>query len=153
MDDDGEIPSTAAGFIGAAVALILVVIFMILIVILVKQCLALRSKRRAIRDRMDQEVTRTQAARRRRGSVTDAVPANFNWHHSIRVEGTPPPSYGEAEKLPTLDNGTAAIGENVTKKAAFRTGSTVPLISKEKAESDNDMCVFSAQYTQYARNS
>ena len=135
------LPNAAVAFIAAAVTLILVVIFMILIVILVRQCLALRAKRRALRERQQQEATRVQAAQRRRGSVTEAVPATFDWHHSIRVEGTPPPTYNEAEKLPPIENGSHNRKdrdmEPVSKKAS-RTNSTAPLISDSIDAGDHE---------------
>ncbi len=94
----------AAGFIGASVTLILVIVFMILMVILVRQCLQYLAKRNIIREQeLQQSQVRQQVQQRRRLSVTEPVPATFDWHHSIRVEGTPPPTYIEAEKLPTLE--------------------------------------------------
>ena len=94
----------AAGFIGASVTLVLVIIFMILMVILVRQCLQFMAKRNALREQMEQQQQARQQVRRRRLSITEPVPATFDWHHSIRVEGTPPPSYGEAETLPTFED-------------------------------------------------
>ena len=135
------LPNAAVAFIAAAVTLILVVIFMILIVILVRQCIALHAKRQALRERQQQEATRVQAAQRRRGSVTEAVPATFDWHHSIRVEGTPPPTYNEAEKLPPIENGSqnrkVQDMESVSKKAS-RTNSTAPLISDSSNADDHE---------------
>ena len=96
------VTNAAAGFIGASVTLVLVIVFMILLVVLVKQCLQYRAKRKALRERQAQQQQIIAQHQRRRGSVTEAVPATFDWHHSIRVEGTPPPSYGEAEKLPSI---------------------------------------------------
>lgn len=95
----------AAGFIGASVTLILVIVFMILMVILVRQCLQYVAKRGAIREQtlMQQSQAERQVQQRRRLSVTEPVPATFDWHHSIRVEGTPPPTYIEAEELPALE--------------------------------------------------
>ncbi len=94
----------ATGFIGASVTLILVIIFMILMVILIRQCLQYMAKRNAIREQaLMQESQARQVQQRRRLSVTEPVPATFDWHHSIRVEGTPPPTYLEAEELPPLE--------------------------------------------------
>ena len=135
--NSGPLSGGAIGFIAAAVTLILVVIFVILIVILVRQCLALRAKRRALRERQQQEATRVQAAQRRRGSVTEAVPATFDWHHSIRVEGTPPPTYNEAEKLPPIENGSSNQKSQESKKAS-RTNSTTPLISDSSNADDHE---------------
>ena len=42
--------------------------------------------------------------------MTEAIPATFDWHHSIRIAGTPPPSYVEAKKLPTFED--TADGEH-----------------------------------------
>lgn len=97
--------NAAAGFIGASVTLVLVIIFMILMVILVRQCLAFISKRNAIRAQVEQQRQIREQIRQRRGSVTEPIPATFDWHHSIRIEGTPPPSYVEAKKLPTFEGG------------------------------------------------
>ena len=91
-----------AGFIGASVTLVLAVVFMILIVVLVRQCLQYRAKRKALRERQAQQQQTITQHQRRRGSVTEAVPATFDWHHPLRVEGSPPPSYGEAETLPSI---------------------------------------------------
>ncbi len=158
MDDQGEdgvLPNAAAAFIGAAVTLILVVVFMILIIILVRQCIALRAKRIALRERQEQEVQRAQAGRRRRGSVTEAVPATFDWHHSIRIEGTPPPTYIEAEKLPAIEDEVKMskpdVGEDMKPKKAMRKESTAPLMT---ATQSHDLSLetiqgFSSQYTEY----
>ncbi len=104
MEQPPLIGVEAAAFIGASVTLILVIVFMILMVILVRQCLQYLAKRNVIREQeLQQSQVRQQVQQRRRLSVTEPVPATFDWHHSIRVEGTPPPTYIEAEKLPTLE--------------------------------------------------
>ena len=95
----------AAGFIGASVTLVLVIIFMILMVILVRQCLAFLAKRNHLRAQMEQHQRQRENHQRRRGSITEPVPATFDWHHSIRIAGTPPPSYVEAKKLPSFEDG------------------------------------------------
>ena len=101
--------NAAAAFIGASVTLVLVIIFMILMVILVRQCLAFLAKRSAIRAQVQaQRQARAEFERQRRVSVTEPVPATFDWHHSIRIAGTPPPTYREAEKLPALVDGIVA---------------------------------------------
>lgn len=96
--------TTAAAFIGASVTLVLVIIFMILMVILVRQCLAFMAKRNALRAQVEEQMrVRQEMERRRRLSVTEPVRPTYDWHHSIRVEGTPPPSYREAKKLPSIE--------------------------------------------------
>lgn len=97
--------NAAAGFIGASVTLVLVIIFMILMVILVRQCLAFIAKRNSIRSQVENQRQIREQIRQRRGSVTEPIPATFDWHHSIRIAGTPPPSYGEAKNLPTFKDG------------------------------------------------
>ena len=100
--------NAAAAFIGASVTLVLVIIFMILMVILVRQCLAFLAKRNSLRAQTEQQLqARRQFERQRRGSVTEPVPATFDWHHSIRIAGTPPPSYTEAKGLPKFNDGAA----------------------------------------------
>ena len=100
--------NAAAAFIGASVTLVLVIIFMILMVILVRQCLAFLAKRNSLRAQTEQQLqARRQFERQRRGSVTEPVPATFDWHHSIRIAGTPPPSYTEAKGLPKFSDGAA----------------------------------------------
>ena len=95
--------TTAAAFIGASVTLVLVIIFMILMVILVRQCLAFVAKRNQIRQHLEQQrQVRAEIERQRRLSVSEPVNPTFDWHHSIRIAGTPPPSYHEAKKLPAL---------------------------------------------------
>lgn len=102
--------NATAAFIGASVTLFLVIVFMILMVILVRQCLAFLAKRNAIRAQTEQHLqARRQLERQRRGSVTEPVPATFDWHHSIRIAGTPPPSYTEAKGLPAFDDAVAAV--------------------------------------------
>ena len=103
--------TTAAAFIGASVTLVLVIIFMVLMVILVKQCLAFMAKRSAIRQQIEQHrQQRQEMERQRRLSVTEPVTPTFDWHHSIRIAGTPPPTYHEAKKLPALDDSTEVKG-------------------------------------------
>ncbi len=138
-----NIGKEAAGFIGASVTLILVIIFMILMVILVRQCLQYVAKRTAMREQaLMQQSQARQVQQRRRLSVTEPVPATFDWHHSIRVEGTPPPTYIEAEELPALEkvqkntmNKYDSIDEKVQKKLIKDTKITnsgmTPLISNE----------------------
>ena len=116
----------AAGFIGASVTLVLVIIFMILMVILVRQCLAFLAKRNHLRAQMEQHQRQREHHQRRRGSITEPVPATFDWHHSIRIAGTPPPSYIEAKKLPSFEDGVEG-GEKQEHKV---------VISKEKEEAD-----------------
>ncbi len=158
--ENGEdsLPNAAAAFIGAAVTLILVVVFMILIIILVRQCIALRAKRIALRERQEQELQRAQVGRRRRGSVTEAVPATFDWHHSIRIEGTPPPTYVEAEKLPPIEDEVKrstpnSVGEDMklVSKKSMRKESTAPLMATTKSHdlSLETIQGFSSQYTEY----
>ncbi len=160
MDNQGEddaLPNAAAAFIGAAVTLILVVVFLILIIILVKQCIALKAKRRAVRERQIQEVTRVANARRRRGSVTEAVPATFDWHHSIRIEGTPPPSYGEAEKLPPIKDGDKKPNPNAKEdkimlevvKLSESTSPLVPGVTERHEFSPDNNQGFSSQYSEF----
>lgn len=106
--------NATAAFIGASVTLFLVIVFMILMVILVRQCLAFLAKRNAIRVQTEQQLqARRQFERQRRGSITEPVPATFDWHHSIRIAGTPPPSYVEAKGLPAFD---ASVAPTTRKK-------------------------------------
>ncbi len=154
---DDALPNAAAAFIGAAVTLILVVVFMILIIILVRQCIALRAKRRAVRERQIQEIQRVAAGRRRRGSVTEAVPATFNWHHSIRIEGTPPPSYGEAEKLPSINDENKKPKPSNTDdsimlevvKSSESTSPLMPATAEQRELSPVNSEGFSSQYSEY----
>ena len=98
------VTNATAAFIGASVTLFLVIVFMILMVILVRQCLAFLAKRNSIRAQTEQQLqARRQFERQRRGSITEPVPATFDWHHSIRIAGTPPPSYTEAKGLPLFE--------------------------------------------------
>lgn len=108
--------TTAAAFIGASVTLVLVIIFMVLMVILVRQCLAFMAKRNAIRQQIEQHRQhRQEMERQRRLSVTEPVTPTFDWHHSIRIAGTPPPTYHEAKKLPAFDDSTEVKGNNEKK--------------------------------------
>ena len=110
--------NATAAFIGASVTLFLVIVFMILMVILVRQCLAFLAKRNAIRAQAEHQLqARRQFERQRRGSITEPVPATFDWHHSIRIAGTPPPSYHEAKGLPAFEEAVSP-----TKKKRGRRG-------------------------------
>lgn len=112
--DNQQLNSTAAAFIGASVTLVLVIIFMVLMVVLVRQCLAFMAKRATIRAQVEQQRRARERFERQRGSITEPVPATFDWHHSIRIAGTPPPTYREAQKLPSFENGI--VGEETRKK-------------------------------------
>lgn len=106
--DNQQLNSTAAAFIGASVTLVLVIIFMVLMVVLVRQCLAFMAKRATIRAQVEQQRRARERFERQRGSITEPVPATFDWHHSIRIAGTPPPTYREAQKLPSFEDGIVA---------------------------------------------
>ncbi len=109
--------TTAAAFIGASVTLVLVLIFMVLMVILVRQCLAFMAKRTALRQQTEQHRRqRADLERQRRLSVTEPVTPTFNWHHSIRIAGTPPPTYHEAKKLPTYEDENIEVKGSPEKK-------------------------------------
>ncbi len=118
------INNAAAAFIGASVTLVLVIVFMILMVVLVRQCLAFLAKRSAIRSQVEaQQRARAEFERQRRTSITEPVPATFDWHHSIRIAGTPPPSYREAKRLPPLNDGV--LPSKKTKKQSKEKGNGV----------------------------
>ena len=113
--------NAAAAFIGASVTLVLVIIFMILMVILVRQCLAFVAKRNSIRAQTEQQLrARAEFERQRRGSITEPVPATFDWHHPIRIAGTPPPTYHEAKGLPTFDDAVSKRKKRWGKKERDR---------------------------------
>ena len=115
---DNQLNSTAAAFIGASVTLVLVIIFMVLMVVLVRQCLAFMAKRATIRAQVEQQRRARERFERQRGSITEPVPATFDWHHSIRIAGTPPPTYREAQKLPSFEDGI--VTETRKKKKSER---------------------------------
>ena len=129
--------NAAAGFIGASVTLVLVIIFMILMVILVRQCLAFVSKRNAIRAQVEHQRQIREQIRQRRGSVTEPVPATFDWHHSIRIAGTPPPSYGEAKTLPAFEEGSQESGKDKEKRKDVEAGAVEPEDTKFSAVQAN----------------
>lgn len=109
--------TTAAAFIGASVTLVLIIIFMILVVILVRQCLAFVAKRNDIRRQLEQQrAQRAEMERQRRLSISEPVNPTFDWHHSIRIAGTPPPSYHEAKTLPPLEPECNSTLQNKDKK-------------------------------------
>ena len=117
--------NAAAGFIGASVTLVLVIIFMILMVILVRQCLAFIAKRNAIRHQLEHQRQVREQIRQRRGSVSEPIPATFDWHHDIRIEGTPPPSYVEAKDLPPIEGGEEEGDSNNKEKTATKSNGNV----------------------------
>jgi len=114
--------NAAAGFIGASVTLVLVIIFMILMVILVRQCLAFIAKKNAIRHQLEHQRQVREQIRQRRGSVSEPIPATFDWHHDIRIEGTPPPSYVEAKDLPPIEGAEEEDNSNREKTATKSNG-------------------------------
>lgn len=134
----------AAGFIGASVTLVLVIIFMILMVILVRQCLAFLAKRNHLRAQMEQHQRQRENQQRRRGSITEPVPATFDWHHSIRIAGTPPPSYVEAKKLPSFEDGIEG-GEKQEHKVTISKENEVAEEKKIAAEEEEDVAASGEQ--------
>lgn len=111
--------TTAAAFIGASVTLVLIIIFMILMVILVRQCLAFMAKRNDIRRQIEQHrQQRAEMDRQRRLSISEPVDPTFDWHHSIRIAGTPPPSYREAKKLPPIVDSSTCVADNKEKQGS-----------------------------------
>ena len=112
--------TTAAAFIGASVTLVLIIIFLILMVILVRQCIAFMAKRNAIRQQLEQHrQQRAEIERQRRLSISEPVNPTFDWHHSIRIAGTPPPSYGEAKKLPSLEPEVDSLSDTKKDENAY----------------------------------
>ncbi len=103
-------PLTDLAFITASAVVAIAVLIIIVICTLM---LARSIIRDASRRKSEHEQARAEATARilqqqrypqtRRGITEPPVPANFNWHHSIRVDGSLPPSYTEAEKLPPLE--------------------------------------------------
>ena len=124
--------TTVAAFIGASVTLILVIIFMILMVILVRQCLSFMAKRNAIREQMERHRrAREELERQRRASISEPVNPTFDWHHSIRVAGTPPPSYREAKELP-------AIGQEAKEQDKLTSSDGIVILATDKAGLDEE---------------
>ena len=118
-----------AAVIGVSVALILVIVLMILVVVLVRQCYGLLSKRAgAVRQQ-------------RKMSVTEPVKPTFNWHHSIRISGTPPPTYVEAKDLPPLENCIAKMGlsailsANRIEKSSSHSGTCTDVLTRQDTDS------------------
>lgn len=137
--------NATAAFIGASVTLFLVIVFMILMVILVRQCLAFLAKRNAIRAQTEQQLqARRQFERQRRGSITEPVPATFDWHHSIRIAGTPPPSYTEAKGLPSFEEAVAAgkkkrgRRERAREREGEPTDSSEVIVTRNRCVSEGD---------------
>lgn len=135
--------NATAAFIGASVTLFLVIVFMILMVILVRQCLAFLAKRNAIRSQTEQQLqARRQFERQRRGSITEPVPATFDWHHSIRIAGTPPPSYTEAKGLPSFEDAVAAgkkkRGRREREREQEQTDSSEVIVTRNRCVSEGD---------------
>uniref|UniRef100_A0A1X7UJR2 Uncharacterized protein n=1 Tax=Amphimedon queenslandica TaxID=400682 RepID=A0A1X7UJR2_AMPQE len=132
--------TTAAAFIGASVTLVLIIIFMILMVILIRQCLAFMAKRNSIRQQIEQHrQQRAEMERQRRLSISEPVDPTFDWHHSIRIAGTPPPSYREAKKLPPLAD--ASSQQSIDKLGCDHASDISITMTEEKVgtETDNRM--------------
>lgn len=100
--------------------------------------------------------------RQRRLSISEPVDPTFDWHHAIRIAGTPPPSYREAKKLPPLEDSTSQqsiekrdhsgsdisitmTDEKVGKEADNRTESASEVaIAVEQSTSTNDANIISS---------
>ena len=95
-----NINNTSAAFIGAAVTLVLAILFFIFLAIMIKLCLKYLYQKRMLEARR----VEAQARRQQQRQVPPEVPVNptFDWHHSIRIAGSPPPTYTEAKELPTV---------------------------------------------------
>ena len=130
-------PSETA-FITASVVIATTVVIVIVVPVIILLRATIKDRRNAERERREQEARRIlqrQTRRQRsRPSVTEPVPATFDWHHSIHVEGSLPPSYADAEKLPPMSSHQKQRwsdgGEN-------RTDSRAPLINRD-SEKDVD---------------
>ncbi len=66
-----------------------------------KECREFVATRNVI-EQLVEEQRVEELIRQRRLSVTEPVAPTYDSHHSIRIEGTPPPTYHEAKKLPTF---------------------------------------------------
>lgn len=105
--------NTSAAFIGAAVTLILAILFFIFLAIMIKLCLKYLYQRRMIQARRAEAQARRQQARQQPPEAP--VPPTFDWHHSIRIAGDPPPGYEEAKSLPNVsgnEEDVVSIGKN-----------------------------------------
>jgi hypothetical protein len=92
--------NTSAAFIGAAVTLILAILFFIFLAIMIKLCLKYLYQRRMIQAQRAEVQARRQQARQQPPEAP--VPPTFDWHHSIKIQGSPPPTYEEAKDLPSI---------------------------------------------------
>ena len=93
--------NTSAAFIGAAVTLILAILFFIFLAIMIKLCLKYLYQRRMIQAQRAEVQARRQQARQQPPEAP--VPPTFDWHHSIKIAGSPPPTYEEAKELPSVE--------------------------------------------------
>ncbi len=118
------------------IATTVVIVIAIPVILLLRGII--RDRRKAKRERREQEEARAQATQRilqhqtgrqrSRPSVTEPVPATFDWHHSIHVEGSLPPSYAAAEKLPPMSSDQK---QRWSDRGENRTDSRAPLINRD----------------------
>ena len=130
--------NTSAAFIGAAVTLILAILFFIFLAIMIKLCLKYLYQRRLIQARRAEAQARRQQARQQPPEAP--VAPTFDWHHSIRIAGEPPPDYEEAKDLPNVSgNEEDVVSIGKTKEIDIKDvdSDDVDNKSEKVAEEDN----------------
>lgn len=129
--------NTSAAFIGAAVTLILAILFFIFLAIMIKLCLKYLYQRRMIQSRRVEAQARRQHARQQPPEAP--VAPTFDWHHSIRIAGEAPPGYEEAKSLPNVsgnDEDVVSIGK--TKEIELTDVGNVDVDNKSEREAEED---------------
>ena len=70
--------------------------------------------------------------------MTEPVPATFDWHHSIRVAGTPPPTYKEARQLPAFEDGLVLANKERRRTEGEDRDSESSSVSDNEAHEETD---------------
>ena len=129
--------NTSAAFIGAAVTLILAILFFIFLAIMIKLCLKYLHQRRMIQARRAEAQARRQHARQQPPEAP--VAPTFDWHHSIRIAGEPPPDYEEAKSLPNVSaNEEDVVSIGKTKEIDIKDVDSVDADGKSEKGAEED---------------
>lgn len=132
--DSPTVPTDIAFIAGAAVVAFVVAVVILTAILMLARSIIRDKRKAAMRQREQETIARAterilqqgQRAPETQRISEPPVPANFNWHHSIRIDGSLPPSYADAAKLPPLNKTTVKKQRQTNKE-----GSQIPLLSDD----------------------
>lgn len=99
---NNNLSETSLAFIGASVTLVLAIIIIILLIISFRLCLKVVQRRYLVQAQLQNANSANPEGQQ--NNEEDPNLPSFNWRHSLRIDGTLPPSYEEAKELPSLDD-------------------------------------------------